>query len=85
MVWEAVFLLVVLKLPIVYLCLVVWWAIRAEPLPESGAALVARVSPTDDGPCDWRRARDRRLARGPRPLRPLGGTRSALARAEARQ
>ena len=47
MVWEAVFLLLVLKIPIVYLCLVVWWAIKAEPLPEEGAALVARVEPTD--------------------------------------
>ncbi|MFN8221676.1 MAG: hypothetical protein U0R50_00345 [Gaiellales bacterium] len=28
---EAVFLLLVLKIPVVYLCLVVWWAIRAEP------------------------------------------------------
>ena len=24
-------MLVLLKIPIVYLCLVVWWAIRAEP------------------------------------------------------
>lgn len=27
-------MLVLLKIPIVYLCMVVWWAIRAEPLDE---------------------------------------------------
>ena len=30
-VWEIVFLMLVLKIPIVYLCWVVWWAIKAEP------------------------------------------------------
>ena len=27
-VWEAIFMLVVLKIPIVYLVVVVWWAVR---------------------------------------------------------
>lgn len=40
MVWEAVFLLVILKIPIVYLGCVVYWAIKAEPRPEEGAALL---------------------------------------------
>ncbi|MBA3843913.1 MAG: hypothetical protein H0X39_15085 [Actinobacteria bacterium] len=31
--WELVFMLVILKIPIVYLGLVVWYAIRAEPEP----------------------------------------------------
>ena len=39
MVWEALFLLVILKIPIVYLCAVVYWAIKAEPHPEEGAAV----------------------------------------------
>lgn len=69
MVWEALFLLVVLKIPIVYMCLVVWWAIKAEPRPEAGAGLVARVSPTDPGGCDWRDRRRRRLLDGRRPPR----------------
>ena len=30
-------MLVVLKIPVVYLCAVVWWAIRAEPQPLEGA------------------------------------------------
>ena len=35
-VWEAIFLLIVLKIPVVYVCCVVWWAIRAEPKPFDG-------------------------------------------------
>ena len=51
----------VLKIPIVYLGFVVWWAIRAEPRPPEPAFLpVVAESPR---PCPWRR----------RPLRPDGG------------
>jgi hypothetical protein len=42
-VFEIVFLLVILKIPIVYLCAVVWWAIRAEPRPFEGAARPAEL------------------------------------------
>jgi len=31
--WELVFMMLVLKIPIVYLALVVWYAIKAEPEP----------------------------------------------------
>jgi hypothetical protein len=31
--WELIFMLLILKIPIVYLGLVVWYAIRAEPEP----------------------------------------------------
>jgi hypothetical protein len=54
---------VILKLPVVYLCGVVWWAIRAEPRPPEGAGRTVepvRVLPPEDG---WRRRR---------PLRPRG-------------
>jgi hypothetical protein len=80
--WELVFMLVILKIPIVYLCAVVWWAIRAEPRPLEGAA---RLAPLDVPPgCDWRR----RTRRGPvRPRvgsgRRVGAQRAALARASA--
>ena len=47
MVWEAVFMLVLLKIPIVYLCMVVWWAIRAEPRDEQPAAQRARLRHAD--------------------------------------
>ena len=58
-------MLVVLKIPVVYLCVVVWWAIRAEPQPLEGAG---RLTPIDPGPpCDWRTRRARILRRGPVP------------------
>jgi hypothetical protein len=49
MLWEAVFLLLVLKIPLVYMCLVVWWAIRAEPRDEE-PAVVPSVSDTPSSP-----------------------------------
>ena len=65
-IWEIVFLMVILKIPIVYLCTVVYYAIKAEPKPEAGAGVTARIGPDDSGP-DWRR-------RGPaRPRGPRGG------------
>ena len=48
-VWEIVFLMLVLKIPIVYLCWVVWWAIKAEPRPPEGAAVTVGIGP-DEGP-----------------------------------
>jgi hypothetical protein len=33
--WELIFMMLVLKIPIVYLCSVVWWAIKAEPEGDS--------------------------------------------------
>jgi hypothetical protein len=65
-VWEIVFLMVILKIPIVYLCSVVYYAIKAEPRPEAGAGVTARTSPEDTGG-GWRRPR-RRV-----PWRPHGG------------
>lgn len=47
--WEAIVMLVLLKIPLVYLCLVVWWAIRAEPRDEQ-PAIVASVSDTPTPP-----------------------------------
>ena len=58
-------MLVILKIPVVYLCAVVWWAIRAEPQPLEGAG---RLAPLPAGPeCDWRHRYGRRLRRGPVP------------------
>jgi hypothetical protein len=52
---EIVFLMLVLKLPILYLVGVVWWAVRQEPGPPEPAALVpapdrAPPKPKPDGP-----------------------------------
>ena len=66
-------MLVVLKIPVVYLCAVVWWAIRAEPRPLEGAGVAASIGPAPT--CDWRRTSARALRRGPGPRRPLRGGR----------
>jgi hypothetical protein len=84
-VWELVFMMLVLKIPILYLCAVVWWAIRAEPRPLEGAALLVPAEPkVGPEPCDYRPRRQ--LRPRPRPRRGYPGSpRSALARAEARR
>jgi hypothetical protein len=66
---EFVFMMLILKLPIVYLAAVCWWAIRAEPRPLQGA--VTRVEP-ETGPRRWR------PRPGPRPRR--GGPHGSTAR-----
>jgi hypothetical protein len=85
-VWELIFLMLVLKIPIAYLCFVVWWAVKAEPRPPESAARL--VEPVDPQPRLPRRFR----LRGPRRGGPHGGparsyprtARAALAaRAEA--
>ncbi len=58
-------MLVILKIPVVYLCAVVWWAIRAEPAPLEGAGRLAPLGPEPG--CDWRSRRPRVLGRGPQP------------------
>jgi hypothetical protein len=74
-------MLVILKIPVVYLCAVVWWAIKAEPGPLEGAGTVASLGP---GPvCDWRARRARVLRRGPVP-RGGRGRPSRVAYARAR-
>ena len=51
-------MLVVLKIPVVYLGIVVWWAIRAEPSPEDGPDEVRALVPLT--PCGWDEWRRRR-------------------------
>jgi hypothetical protein len=75
-VWEAIFLLVILKIPIVYLCAVVYWAIKAEPRPEEGAALLPVAVEPDPRP-EWSRARG---FRRPRRRGPRGGPARSYAR-----
>ncbi len=83
--WELVFLMVILKIPIAYLCYVVWYAVKAEPRGRGGPAAV-RVAPEPSPPgFDPLRRRPRR-----RPPRPHGGparvyartARAAIARAD---
>jgi hypothetical protein len=82
MFWEAVFLLVVLKIPVIYLCAVVWWAIKAEPdRPETTDSVPLSDTPPSPSwqhrwsiprrPTSGRSVRRERAARS-RPIR--GGT-----------
>jgi hypothetical protein len=84
-VWELIFLMLVLKIPIVYLCAVVWWAIKAEPRPLEGAARLAEPVGPQPSPLRGFRVRVGPRRRGPRggPERTYPRTaRAALARAE---
>ena len=56
MVWEIVFMLLILKIPLVYVCVVVWWAIKSEPTPpDAEVGVVADTPPPGGSP---RRPRD---------------------------
>jgi len=58
-VWELIWLMLIMKLPIIYLCWVVYWAIKAEPRPEEPV----RVLDNGDDPTPY-------WYRGRRPRRP---------------
>jgi hypothetical protein len=47
---ELVFMMLILKLPILYLAGVCYWAIRSEPKPFEGARAPARLEPGPDRP-----------------------------------
>lgn len=85
MVWEVVFMLVLLKIPIVYLCMVVWWAIRAEPRDERPSVGV-RVPDTPASPPGWSRPPrpGRRVDDDRRGPRARVAPRTRAARGEAR-
>jgi hypothetical protein len=50
-VWELIWLMVIMKIPILYLCWVVYWAIKAEPRPEQPVAVL--LADDDGGPTPW--------------------------------
>jgi hypothetical protein len=64
-VWELIFMMVILKIPIAYLCFVVYWAVKAEPKPPD----TVRAASQADGPdpkAPWSpRSRRPRPRRGP--------------------
>jgi hypothetical protein len=70
--WEVVFMLLVLKIPMVYLGIVIWYALKPEPAAEAGDDPAGVLAPV--APCGWGEWRDRRAARrrGVRPIRPAG-------------
>jgi hypothetical protein len=61
---ELVFMMLVLKLPIVYLGVVCWWAIRAEPEPLEPALLPATLPEQPWSPFLRRRRGPRRGPHG---------------------
>jgi hypothetical protein len=46
-------MMLILKLPIAYLCYVVYWAIKAEPEPPEPAVLLAVPETDPDAPPAW--------------------------------
>jgi hypothetical protein len=75
MTWELIWMLVILKIPVIYLCAVVWWAVRAKPAPLEPAHRLVTVE-IDPRP-GWR------YPRGPRGRR--RGPHGAPARGYQRQ
>jgi len=73
--WELIFIMVILKIPIAYLCYVVWYAIKAEPRGRGGTAGV-RAIPDEPLPSHDRLHRRSRR----RPPRPHGGPARVYAR-----
>jgi hypothetical protein len=78
--WELIFMMLILKLPIAYLCFVVYWAIKSEPNPPEPAVLPVRPDPDPERPPAW--TASRRPPRKPRrggPHTPRGNRRAARA------
>jgi hypothetical protein len=71
--WEIIFMVLVLKIPMIYVCWVVWWAIRAEPVVGSEG---------DEAPTYWT---PWRRPGGPRPRRGGPHGRRETARAARRR
>ncbi len=70
-VWEAIFMLLVLKIPMIYLSIVVWYAVRAAPEAAEGGDEVGVLAPlTPCGWDDWKRRRPRPYRLRPRPTGP---------------
>jgi hypothetical protein len=68
-VWELIWLMVIMKIPILYLCWVVYWAIKSQPQPEQPAALVSVSDDSDPTPWRPRRIHPRRPGPHGRPSR----------------
>jgi len=71
--------MLIMKIPIFYLCWVVYWAVKAEPKPEEP---VAANVPSDEGPPSAWNPRQRPRRPGPhgRPTRTYARTRRPTVR-----
>jgi hypothetical protein len=81
---ELVFMMVILKLPIIYVCVVIWWALRSDDRPLEGAALPLdpEGAPLAAGRRDGLRVGPRRGGPHGRPVRSYPRTAGARARVE---
>jgi hypothetical protein len=78
-VWELIWLMLIMKIPILYLCWVVYWAIKADPKGQEPALV---TSQRDDGPSGWRpNRRPRRPGPHGRPARTYARSRRPAVRA----
>lgn len=77
--WELIWLMLIMKIPIFYLCWVVYWAVKAEPQHEEPVAVTV---PSDDGPPSaWHpRTHPRRPGPHGRPTRTYARTRRPTVR-----
>jgi len=79
-VWELIWLMLIMKIPILYLCWVVYWAIKSEPRPDQPALLPAVTDESDPPP--WRpRPHPRRPGPHGRPGRRYARTRRTTVKA----
>ena len=74
-------MLVILKIPVIYVCLVVWWAVRAKPAPFEPALKPVAAEPDPRPGWSYSRVRPRRPGRGPHGAPGRGYTRVARAKA----
>ncbi|MFN2470838.1 MAG: hypothetical protein ABR583_07565 [Gaiellaceae bacterium] len=81
---ELVFMMLILKLPIIYLVGVCWWAIRAEPKPLEPALLPVEAPSRPRPSADRSPGSARGRPHGRRPPRKPSGPRVAVVRAERR-
>ena len=88
MIWvEFVFFMLVLKIPVLYVAWVVWWAVKQVPPPPEGAGVTVSVGDPKTGPADSPRRRFGGIRpRGPhgRPVRTYPRVARAAARASGR-
>ena len=88
MLWFTIWFMVILKIPVLYLAYVIWWAVKDPPGSHAEPALVAAGPSPDEGDTGWlRRARRRRPGprRGPHGSPRRRPARAAIARAHARR
>jgi len=90
MLWFTLWYMVILKIPALCLCYVIWWAVKDPPAPgeglgEAGADLGSGGGP-ESGSWWKRRAHDRSARRGPHgspARRPVTAVVKALSRTDA--